>query len=148
MKRNIINAAPYGEHKIYIQFCKKSKRYFVHIFKEGKFFTKTTRSRYIMEVKLGRLLDESEDVHHIDEDTTNDKIDNLEVKSKTKHLQDHKTGVRLADRITCICAYCKKVFESEIKHCNRRIKKNQETFCSIGCCTSMRHARKLLTKLK
>ena len=47
------------------------------------------RSRYIMEQHLGRYLLSSEEVHHINEDKTDDRIENLEIKSKSEHARDH-----------------------------------------------------------
>ena len=47
------------------------------------------RYRYIMEQKLGRYLRCDEEVHHKDEDPTNDRVDNLVLMTKMKHSSQH-----------------------------------------------------------
>lgn len=54
----------------------------------------------VLENKLGRLLQPGEISHHIDEDKTNDSPDNLEVKTRAKHQEDHmRDRARLAHEI-------------------------------------------------
>lgn len=50
--------------------------------------------RYIMEKKLGRKLLSSEVVHHIDHDSLNNDIDNLQVMSWSEHTLHHHEGAR------------------------------------------------------
>lgn len=45
--------------------------------------------RLIMETHLGRYLDRCEVVHHIDENTLNNKLSNLELLSGTEHRRKH-----------------------------------------------------------
>jgi len=47
------------------------------------------RYRLVMEKKLGRYLLPSEIVHHGDENKANDKADNLEVTTQSKHIKIH-----------------------------------------------------------
>lgn len=47
------------------------------------------RYRYIMEQKLGRYLKSNEEVHHIDEDSSNDVESNLMVLTKSAHAKLH-----------------------------------------------------------
>lgn len=47
------------------------------------------RSRYIVEMKIGRYLESWEEVHHKDEIITNDDIDNLEVMTTSEHAKYH-----------------------------------------------------------
>lgn len=47
------------------------------------------RSRFVMEKKLGRRLDSSEEVHHINGDPLDDRIENLRVMTKGEHTRHH-----------------------------------------------------------
>jgi len=46
--------------------------------------------RLVMEKKIGRFLKKDEIIHHIDENTFNNKIENLELVSRAKHNKIHK----------------------------------------------------------
>lgn len=50
--------------------------------------------RYIMEQHLGRKLERWEEVHHKNEDTHDNRIDNLEVKTKSEHFRHHRPSFR------------------------------------------------------
>ena len=45
-----------------------------------------------MQKKLGRKLSSNEDVHHINEDKTDDRLENLEIKTILVHASHHSTG--------------------------------------------------------
>jgi len=50
--------------------------------------------RYVMEQYLGRKLVKGELVHHIDHDSLNNDISNLEVVTQAQHNKIHRTGWR------------------------------------------------------
>jgi hypothetical protein len=56
--------------------------------------------RFIMEQHLGRKLEKSEEVHHKDEDKSNNNIENLEVLSKSDHLKHKMAEVRSNAKLT------------------------------------------------
>lgn len=63
-------------------------------------------ARYLMEMHLRRKLLDNEDVHHIDEDKTNDSLTNLEVLTKDEHVDAHHVGRK--DTYTVKCLLCDK----------------------------------------
>ena len=93
----------------------------VHVYdrKQDKRFTVTYKNpdgtnvsmsypRYIMEKHLGRKLLPSEDVHHIDEDVTNNDISNLSIIDHVKHVSSHTKYVYRP--IVIACDVCQKIF--------------------------------------
>lgn len=57
------------------------------------------RSRFVMEQKLGRFLRSDEQVHHKDQDETNDSPDNLEILTPRDHGKLHsEEGVSLIEK--------------------------------------------------
>lgn len=62
----------------------------------------TSYSRYLVSVSLGRYLQESEHVDHIDEDKTNNNISNLQIlNQKENNLKASKHKGRLLAEIKC-----------------------------------------------
>jgi hypothetical protein len=51
-----------------------------------------------MELILGRELESNENVHHVDEDHTNDHPSNLELKSTAKHAKHHSDHLVLSSK--------------------------------------------------
>jgi hypothetical protein len=88
--------------------------------------------REIMEKHLGRKLTEDEVVHHVNEITNDNRIENLEVKTWTTHAQHH---ARLPEMVEAVCPFCKIMFFAYA----RRVKDNQikqgkaGPFCSASC---------------
>lgn len=72
----------------------------------------------LMEIKLGRRLTKNETVDHIDEDFTNDKIDNLQILTREDNITKslNKCGIVLCD--------CGVLFKQ-----NRK----EQMYCCSGC---------------
>lgn len=56
----------------------------------------TAYARYLMSVKLGRYLDKTETVDHINEDKSDDRIDNLQILSNADNIKKHAKHVARA----------------------------------------------------
>ena len=66
--------------------------------------------RLLMEQKLGRKLKPDEDVHHKDEDISNNSIDNLEIIMHGEHQKKHAQEKQQYFDIVAICDVCGKEF--------------------------------------
>ena len=93
---------------------KKENRKMVCLVNSNKDRTTIALARYKMAVKLGRLLTDDEQVDHIDNDKTNDDIENLQLltpeenRAKYQKTQPHNVhGTSSMYRKGCRCALCK-----------------------------------------
>lgn len=70
--------------------------------------------RYVISLHLGRWLHSEEHVHHIDENRSNNKIENLEVVSSSRHAKEH-----FKKYPTAYCIQCNKPLKAwNGKHCS------------------------------
>lgn len=117
------------------KYSPDGREYIVIIFPDGS--KKTTNfARYLMEVKLGRLLNRNEHVHHIDGNCYNDCLDNLELIDPKTHQRLH----HLLDREQEFsCYWCKKnlvLYGNALTNYLRRVKHNPTSkgpFCDATC---------------
>lgn len=75
----------------------------VMTYKNGRTFIRISkgeykaRARIIMEDKLGRLLLSNEIVHHINGDPSDDRVENLILTNRSKHIINHHTGKKMSE---------------------------------------------------
>lgn len=103
--------------------------------------TSTPYSRYLVCVHLGRFLEQDEQVDHIDDDKTNDVIENLQVLSVSENnRKEAKRRGRLMAEIKC--PQCSKVFIRR-KGYTQAVPalKGKVTCCSKECSTSFKSRR-------
>lgn len=94
--------------------------------------------RVLMENKIGRLLGRDEHVHHIDEDKSNDAIENLELLAAGEHTKRHH---KKAGLVNCICQ-CGKSFWLLSRVHRRRLRQNSgRVFCSADCALYFRRSK-------
>ena len=98
--------------------------------------------KYIMEKHLNRKLLPNEDVHHIDGNTLNNDISNLEVKLKGPHQREHNLNnpnLRKYPKETNVnCFYCNKSFiinsRQQSSHIHQmKYGRSSRYFCSKSC---------------
>lgn len=121
--------------------CDFDDNYNVYVNKDGRtrIYNKTTHRvtsypRYLMEIELGRSLEADEDVHHIDGNSLNNDISNLEVIKHGEHQRMHST--KYVDKIA-ICSYCGKEFMwSSLSQRNHNSNKRRRGCSMMGpfCC--------------
>jgi len=87
--------------------------------------------RVIAENKIGRLLFSNEDVHHIDEDKSNNNPENLAVLSKSEHAALHQK----IDSIALDCPICNSIFRLKPYQYRLRSKRSKSgwVYCSRKC---------------
>ncbi len=132
---------------------KETPEYNVYQNKDGRtrVYIKSTQKimsypKFVMEQKLGRHLSADEEVHHIDEDFTNNDPNNLMVLTKEEHLAIHANElVKYHDKIMK-CPVCGREFVWSArsqrwfyKSRGQKAKRNKtgitnnEPFCSREC---------------
>lgn len=84
--------------------------------------------RLVAECKLQRLLDEEEEAHHINEQTNDNRAENIEVLTVADH-RAHHAAKRQISKIELTCTECKTPFLRE----RRQVKPGRMTFCSSSC---------------
>lgn len=87
--------------------------------------------RVVMENHLGRMLDDNEIVHHINENGKDNRIENLEIMSREEHTRMH-TIQRGKKCVTLCCPNCKVIFDREYRK-TFLVKGGNASFCSHSC---------------
>ena len=82
----------------------------------------TLYHRYLMEQELGRSLNPTEIVHHLDGNPLNNSSENLWLTDPLTHRRFHRRAVNIP------CAYCGKELSRKPSHLQRTI----HSFCNIG----------------
>ena len=127
---------PYDDYYLYKVHHKKENRNYAILIPidENKNLHRTTLSyaRYLMSVKLQRFLLPEEQIDHIDNDKTNDSIENLQI--LTKKQNNVKEALRHNKKVLVYkCPNCGKIFYREYK--NRNVYKNYKTICCSRRCS-------------
>ena len=132
-KRTTPAASPFNGYEIYgPYYCDSAKRNKVILIR-GDEKIQMTWTRYLMSIKMGRILDIHEHVDHIDDHTTHDDISNLQVLFHGDHARKTlKDKGRLKTIVTIRCPECGKIFESSPGH-THLVLKSQRTFCCRKC---------------
>lgn len=89
--------------------------------------------RLVAEQIIGRILKDEEVVHHIDEDRTNNNLDNLIVfVSQDDHARFHRTGLMVKNEDN---TYYSPIVKSNCEKCGEEFNysENQKRFCTIKC---------------
>ena len=112
---------PNGSKRI----ARSHNKYYVLIKIAGKWIPE---HRYVMEQKLGRKLLRSEMVHHIDEDSLNNAIDNLQLVTASEHHAIHNPR-RYQNKPKVECGYCGALMSYSVGN----------LYCSARCKFYARH---------
>jgi plasmid replication initiation protein len=130
---------PFEEYKLYVVFHKKMKRRMACLVsKENR--TTISYARYLMSVHLGRKLTKIETVDHIDGDTLNDSLENLQILSNEDNIKKSARGKTM---VTLECPQCLTSFIRERRQ-THLVKGGNATYCSRNCCYNKQRKNRLV----
>lgn len=131
---------PFCGYRVYsLPPAEKDGRISVALVKVGDRNNRITMSkaRYLMSVYLGRILESDEHVDHIDNDCTNDTINNFQLLTLA---ENNAKAARIMGRkwARLKCPYCNKVFEKPLNQ-TFLAKGGAFTACSRKCSGKIRN---------
>ena len=124
--------------KVYGPYTRKDGRQHVILYKDG---VRTTVSypKYLLEQKLGRKLESHETCDHIDNDPTNNSLDNLQVLSRLDNIRK-RAALTPKELGTFTCPVCKCSFTKPMAYVRHNRKQNKSgPYCSRSCAGKGRH---------
>ena len=127
--------------KVYGPYTRKDGRQHVIVHENGKRST-VSYPKYLLESKLGRKLLPHETCDHIDNDYTNNSLDNLQVLTRGDNSRKHM-ALKLAEQGYFVCPECNKSFYKLMRYAraNNVVQKKAGPFCSKSC--AGRYSQKL-----
>jgi hypothetical protein len=88
--------------------------------------------RIVIEISLGRILLSTEHVHHINEDRSDYRVENLQVMSNAAHARFHRLQ-KPAEVVSLVCPSCQGQFSRSRRKTFLRNKRIKRSFCSRQC---------------
>lgn len=134
--------------RVYGPYTRKDKRQHVCIlYPDGKRIT-LSYPRYLMEAFLGRKLAPEEHIDHINNDPTDNRIENLQILSQKEN--NRKFSILNPRKIyTFVCPCCKKETQKYLNYVLGNIKKGSSgPYCSRSCAGKASHQHCLTTQPK
>lgn len=116
--------------KVYGPYTREDGRKHVIHYDGG---TSRTQSypRYLMEQHLGRELEQWETVDHINEDATDDRIENLQILTLSENIRKSAASKEL---VIFVCPVCGTQATKEARNVRANIKRGSSgPFCSRSC---------------
>lgn len=133
-------------NKGYLQIHDGGRKY-ICLYNTQEDRTLISYARYLMSVKLGYILSDEYEVDHIDDDKTNDDINNLQILTKEQNRLKQYYNYIMNEQVCYgfICAYCETPFILTEREVKMRLAQNVESaFCSRSCSVKHYHYQKAL----
>lgn len=130
--------SPYAEkwRLGYVVFCPDQRRR-VFLYNSETERATLSYARYLMSVKLGRFLEPTEHVDHIDENRTNDEIGNLQILTPEENYAKHKawreSNGLAAFQVILECPVCEEAFTKRSRVVQQRFEQGKMITCSKRC---------------
>ena len=119
--------------RVYGPYSRKDgRKHVILIYATGRRRT-VSYPRWILEQQTGSLIPKGIDVHHTNEDYTDNSLENLELKSHVVHTRDHSAYP--STKLSVICVLCKKASVKEARNVrwNQYSRGSAGPFCSSRC---------------
>jgi hypothetical protein len=116
---------PYGAHRKIVVLVSPGHR------------TTMSYARYLMSVHIGRELVRDEEVDHIDDDCTNDAIENLQILSSRQNRQK-QAKAQAVKMVSLACCNCQVEFLREPRNVRRK-SATRNPCCSRSCAAKYQH---------
>ena len=130
---------PFEDYNLYKQYSHKDDRYYAILYPrdgigQNKRLT-MSYARYLMCVKEQRIIREDETVDHIDENRTNDSLDNLQILTIQQNQEKYATNRVTKKMVVLKCPICESIFEKPYNKCKLFVgrKRSQVAYCSREC---------------
>jgi SOS-response transcriptional repressor LexA len=124
--------------KIYGPYTRKDGRQHVIVYENGKRKT-VSYPKYLLQEKLGRELGLEETCDHIDNDFTNNSVENLQVLSRAENARK-EMALHPAEIGTFSCPLCNEMFSREMRLVRGNWKKGRSgPYCSRSCAGKASH---------
>lgn len=108
--------------------------------------TTMSNARYLMSLHLGRPLTPDEEIDHIDNDCTNDAIENLQVLTPRAN-SEKENATRSRSLVSLTCPECSVEFTRDRRYTNLRSKGSASpSCCSRSCSTKYQHNKRRATR--
>lgn len=143
MKR-IAAEHPFSDYWLYKVWHEKEGRYQANLVLISDTSKRTTISyaRYLMSVKLGRLLNKNEHVDHVNNIKSDDSIENLQILSPEENKKKQENHYRQHNKIMLdlVCPCCGEKFQCSARNYRYRTKLGKTNFhCSRSCAVKMQY---------
>jgi len=123
---------PFSEYRLYKVFHKKENRWqAVLVGKNDR--TTLSYARYLMSVHLGRILDKSEHVDHINGDKTDDRIENFQILTPKENRLKYNALDCPTELVKLKCPICGIDFSRSKSRAYQAIHKDKDQCCSRKC---------------
>lgn len=105
--------------------------------------TTMSYARYLMSLHIGRELTEEEEVDHIDDDCTNDAIENLQILTPEQNRGKQSRFRRERAYVTLTCPECDQEFTRRRNDTSLRPGRSENpSCCSRSCAVRLQHKRR------
>ena len=133
--------------KVYGPYKYKNGRKFVVLKSDDGKLKSKYYTRYLVEKFIGKELDSSIHVHHLDGNADNNSIDNLQLLDAKTHLKNHQLKYKESEVFCVLCGTSFKMTPAQISTRNREKNRNKTgPFCSKVC--SGKYGKQIQMKLK